>query len=211
MILTPISELCDILCVTRTAVTDWQKSGLQSKKHNGKRMVDLRVVADWLATKGKGPLAIKLYKYLDPQKVERAEKKVAAKLTEGIPGMLERARQSEIECWREYMNCEPTMKSYWLEQHRASCEQRRKVEKDFASIGQSQGNSISIDKIEAANRECAEVIQSDLFGALPAQCATAIAGKKMTSEQVRSEVLKIVDGIVSSWINAEIIPTESKK
>jgi hypothetical protein len=59
-------------------------------------------------------------------------------------------------------------------------------------------------------RECAEVIQSDLYGVLPSRCASVLGGKKRTAEQIRQAVLAIINDVAGNWINAEIIPKESK-
>lgn len=77
-------------------------------------------------------------------------------------------------------------------------------------IARQRGLLIEKTTVEAGIRECAEVIQSDLFGALPSRCATVLGGKKKNAEQVRLVVRQIVDEIVGNWISAEIVPQEAK-
>ena len=77
-------------------------------------------------------------------------------------------------------------------------------------IAEKSGALVKKSEVEEARRQTADVLQSDLFGALPSRCATELGGKLFTAEQVRSVVLKIVYDIVGNWIDAEIVPKESK-
>jgi len=65
-------------------------------------------------------------------------------------------------------------------------------------------------EVDAGMRECSSVIGSDLFGALPSRLATVLGGGKHTAEQVRQVALEIISEMVRNWIQAEIIPKESK-
>jgi len=73
-------------------------------------------------------------------------------------------------------------------------------------IKEKMGELVKASEVEAERRECANVLQSDLFGALPSRCVTELFGKKLSAEQMRQKIIGVVREIVGGWTNAKIIP-----
>lgn len=84
------------------------------------------------------------------------------------------------------------------------------TQRQLLELAKDRGLLVPQSEVVAGLRECAEVIQSDLYGALPSRCATVLGGKKNSAERVRRNVLKIVDDIVANWVSAEVAPGEAK-
>ena len=116
--------------------------------------------------------------------------------------MLERVRREEAMCHADLMRArtsDPAMVMLCSEQYLKAAEQRRKIEKDFARIGISQGDAIPREDVEAADREAAEIIRSDLGFGLPSTLATQLSGKVFTPAQVKDIVVDAVREMVGRW------------
>jgi len=81
--------------------------------------------------------------------------------------------------------------------------------RQMLELAKDQKQLVYKAEVEAGMRECANVIQSNLYGVLPSRCATELGGKKLTAEQVRQVVLGIVGDMVGGWISAEIVAKEA--
>jgi len=69
-----------------------------------------------------------------------------------------------------------------------------------------QGSLVSKQVVNAGLKEAAEVIQSDLFGALPQRLAGILGGRTLSAEEVRQAVVGVVGEIVTGWTAGGLVP-----
>jgi len=81
----------------------------------------------------------------------------------------------------------------------------RRAELLRLEIAEKNRDLVLRSAVLADRRADAEVVQSDLYGALPARIATEIAGRKLNAAEVKAAVLRVVDELVAGWISGEIL------
>ena len=86
----------------------------------------------------------------------------------------------------------------------------RKAELAELEIAQKRGELIKRSEVEAEQQECAEVLGSDLYGALPPRIAGLLAGRTLTAPEIRKVVLECIDEMVAGWVTSEIVPKPIK-
>ena len=81
----------------------------------------------------------------------------------------------------------------------------RKAQLAEMELAQKKGELVPYSEVEAGLKEAAEVIQSDLYGTLISRCVGEFANQKLSPQEVRERIKRIIDEIVKSWSEAELI------
>lgn len=179
--------------VSIAAVRHWVELGIPKTKTDKRVSFDVGMVTQWLVANRKAKFAARLTG-CGAAGVGVTKSKHAKPDT--MREMCERAKLVERFCFavlEKKQADDAADVSYWLEYYARAAEQRRKIEKDLASVMLSQGEVVPKEQVEDEMRQMAQAIKQGLL-AIPNSVAPRLAGKTAVeiAEELRREVTDVL-------------------